>query len=246
MRTDAPRGPSGRDGPRFGLMASLLLFGAPALALWLATQRVVPALVAAGWSGLCAWFASGGAVFLLLLCAALLAARAEAGGTAGLAERLRVRPLAAADWKTLGRAFGVVGVTTFALALGLPWLAPELGYSPAFLHGAAATVAAAPWLLLVWLGFVALNVVGEEFWWRGYVQPRQEPVFGRATWCVQGVLHLGFHAGLGAGVVLLLVPAAFAMPWAAQRARNTTVALALHAGVNGGGVAATLAGLAPT
>jgi membrane protease YdiL (CAAX protease family) len=44
------------------------------------------------------------------------------------------------------------------------------------LHGA--------WWILVYYAVVILvcNIGGEELWWRGYVLPRQELAFGRATW----------------------------------------------------------------
>jgi membrane protease YdiL (CAAX protease family) len=37
------------------------------------------------------------------------------------------------------------------------------------------------------------NIGGEELWWRGYVLPRQELGFGRATWVVHGILWSAFH-----------------------------------------------------
>jgi len=48
------------------------------------------------------------------------------------------------------------------------------------LHGA--------WWILVYYAVVILvcNIGGEELWWRGYVLPRQELAFGRATWVIHG------------------------------------------------------------
>ena len=77
--------------------------------------------------------------------------------------------------------------------------------------------------LALWLPFFVLNIVGEEFWWRGFIQPRQEPVFGRSTWLVQGLLHGLFHFSFGFGVLFLLLPVVLAIPWAVQRTRNTSV-----------------------
>jgi len=44
------------------------------------------------------------------------------------------------------------------------------------------------WLILFQLLFLFFNIFGEEFWWRGYILPRQEIVYGHYTWIVHGVL----------------------------------------------------------
>jgi membrane protease YdiL (CAAX protease family) len=82
-------------------------------------------------------------------------------------------------------------------------------------------------------------------WWRGFIQPRQEPVFGRGTWLVQGVLHGLFHVCFGLGVIFVLWPVVFGIPWAVQRSRNTAVGMVVHAGVNGPGFLAVTLGLLP-
>jgi membrane protease YdiL (CAAX protease family) len=40
---------------------------------------------------------------------------------------------------------------------------------------------------------LAVISVGEELWWRGYVLPRQELAFGRATWVIHGILWSVIH-----------------------------------------------------
>ena len=92
------------------------------------------------------------------------------------------------------------------------------------------------YLLALWLPFFALNIVGEELWWRGFIQPRQEPVFGTTTWIIQGLLHGAFHFSFGLGVMFILWPALFSIPWAVQRTRNTSVGMLVHAGINGPGL----------
>jgi membrane protease YdiL (CAAX protease family) len=49
-------------------------------------------------------------------------------------------------------------------------------------------------MALVYLAILVLNIVGEEFWWRGYVLPRQELAHGRWAWLVHGILWTLFHA----------------------------------------------------
>ena len=89
------------------------------------------------------------------------------------------------------------------------------------------------YILLLRLPFFAANIVGEELWWRGFIQPGQEAVFGSATWIVQGLLHGAFHFSFGLGLIFVLLPAFFAIPWAVQRTRNTSVGMVIHGGING-------------
>jgi membrane protease YdiL (CAAX protease family) len=102
------------------------------------------------------------------------------------------------------------------------------------------------YLLALWLPFFAANIIGEELWWRGFIQPRQEPVFGRGTWLIQGLLHGLFHFSFGLGVMFVLWPALFSIPWAVQPSQNTSVGVMVHAGVNAPGFLAVTLGVLPT
>lgn len=101
------------------------------------------------------------------------------------------------------------------------------------------------YILALWLPFFFLNIVGEELWWRGFVQPRQEPVFEHRTWIVQGLLHGAFHVSFGLGVLFVVWPILFSIPWAVQRTRNTSVGILIHAGANGPAFLAVTLGLLP-
>ncbi len=48
--------------PRIGLKLSIVLFGIPALLLWMVTRFLVPGLVAREWEPPLAWFVGGGLV----------------------------------------------------------------------------------------------------------------------------------------------------------------------------------------
>jgi hypothetical protein len=100
----------------FGL--SVVLFGIPAVLLWLATSVVVPRLVSQGWEPLLAWFLAGGLlVFAPLFVAALIGARSTygQGSWSALVERLRVRRLNVREWQLAG----VVLVVTLAAIAAL-------------------------------------------------------------------------------------------------------------------------------
>jgi membrane protease YdiL (CAAX protease family) len=232
---------------RIGVGLSLVLFGVPALLLWLTTTHLLPVLVARGWDPLLAWFASGALVLAPLLAAALLGAwmALPAPSLPAVLEHLRVRHLSGEEW----RLAGLVLLFTFAAVAGLQlfnasvW--PRLPPHPSFMAVGPLEIGQY-YILALWLPFFVLNIVGEEFWWRGFIQPRQEPVFGRSTWLVQGLLHGLFHFSFGFGVLFLLLPVVLAIPWAVQRTRNTSVGIVIHAGVNGPGFLVVTLGLAPT
>ena len=231
---------------RIGLGLSLVLFGVPALWLGIVTNVALPAFVARGWEPLAAWFAAGSMVFVPLLAAALAGAwiAVPAPTVGAVLENLRVRRLSTGDWKLAGATLlvtigGMAALQAFNSAIwpGLPPHPPFMQVQP--LHSGQY------YLLALWLPFFAANIIGEELWWRGFIQPRQETVFGHLTWVVQGLLHGLFHLSFGFGVMFILLPALFALPWAVQRSRNTSVGIVVHAGVNGPGFLAVTLGLLP-
>lgn len=232
--------------PRIGLGLSIVLFGIPALLLWATTSLLMPPLVQRGWTPQTAWFLAGSLVFVPLLAASLIAAWASVRtpSLARILEHLRVRPMTSADWRLAGFALIFIGSATAVLYAVNANLWPRLPPHPPFLT-ATALEPGQYYILLLWLPFFAVNIVGEELWWRGFIIPRQEPVFGGATWIVQGVLHTGFHASFGLGLVFILLPTVFALPWAVQRSKNTSVGIVVHGGINGPAFLAISLGLVP-
>ena len=49
-------------------------------------------------------------------------------------------------------------------------------------------------------------------------------------------LHAGFHLSFGLGLIFLLLPVVFLIPWSVQRTGNTCTGMVVHAGINGPGV----------
>jgi membrane protease YdiL (CAAX protease family) len=79
-------------------------------------------------------------------------------------------------------------------------------------------------LLLYYLfGLFVFNILGEELWWRGYILPRQELVFGARTWIIHGTLwalfHFFYHTNLG--ILVSYLPTTLGIAFVAQRTRNT-------------------------
>lgn len=229
---------------RIGFGLSLLLFGIPAGLLWLATQYWIPALVARGWEPLVAWFAAGSIVFVPMMAAALAGAwkALERPLIKALLRELRVRPMSSADWRLTLAVLVLTIAAVAALQAINASLWPRLTPHPPFM-GDLPLASNQMYILLLWLPFFFFNIAGEELWWRGFIQPRQEPVFGKSTWIVQGVLHGLFHVSFGMGLLFTLVPVLFAIPWAVQRTRNTSTGIVIHAGINGPGFLAVTLGL---
>ena len=185
-------------------------------------------------------------MFVPMLAAAILSAwMASARPTFAIVlGQLRVARLSAADWRL---ALSVLAFSASAVAL-LQFLNiaiwPGLAPHPPFMK--VEPLAAEQYYILgLWLPFFFANILGEELWWRGFIQPRQERVFGRTTWIVQGLLHGVFHVSFGLGVLFVLWPVLFAIPWAVQRSRNTSVGIVIHAGINAAGFLAVTLGLLP-
>ncbi|MDP6612051.1 MAG: CPBP family intramembrane metalloprotease [Candidatus Marinimicrobia bacterium] len=96
------------------------------------------------------------------------------------------------------------------------------------------------WSLLVITFFsLILNILGEEFLWRGYVLPRQELTYGKRTWMVHGVLWTLLHA-FKWWQMLALLPGALALSFVAQRFQNTWPGIIAHFVTNGIGMIGVL------
>ena len=92
------------------------------------------------------------------------------------------------------------------------------------LHGA--------WWILFYYAFVILvfNIGGEELWWRGYVLPRQELAFGRATWVLHGILWSVFHLFMQPTLwdTVRMAITGIALAFVAQRTKNTWPGIVGH------------------
>lgn len=226
MSTALPRG-----GPRIAASwADPAIFIAGALLLAAATQIAIPALVAAGWQPLLAWFAAGAAlVFAPIAGLGWLVVRAEGGPIDR--ERLRLRPMSRRDWAWVGAGLAVIGAAGGGIAyvikgvLGAP-------LHPSFMAVEPLTPDRL-WILGAWLPFWLLNVLGEEFTWRAVILPRQEAQLGRRAWLWHALLWTLFHIPFGPAVLACALPILLVVPYVAQRTGNTWTAVALHGLSNG-------------
>lgn len=213
------------------LWQAVILFAVPAAAMAAAVYGLWPALTALGVSKVNGRFYVSTLVMAGLLLAALAAYVLEGHALdwASFSARYRLGAMSGRMWLwTLG-GFLVMGVLSLAANSLLPALWRGLDFVPpeAYVEGAPAL-----WLTLLNL---AVNILGEELWWRGFILPRQELVHGRWTWLAHGVLWALFHSFKWWVVPAMLVTCLI-IPFVAQRTKSTWPGLLIHFGINGTGL----------
>jgi membrane protease YdiL (CAAX protease family) len=223
---------------------SLLFMALPTLVLFGSIRYVLPVFI--GTTGVVpkvAWFVVPGfAVFVPLVIAAILFAGHEIGSSnvRALLARLHLRPLNRTDWLWTVLAFLVV-----VLSCGVHWYSlwwstggqgtTERALLPSFLPMDASGQIPL-WILLPWIPYFIISVLGEELFWRGYVLPRQENSFGWWAWVLNGSLWAMFHLPYGWNLWLVWIPMMYIIPFVVQRRQNVWIGILLHGIVNGGGI----------
>jgi membrane protease YdiL (CAAX protease family) len=169
------------------------------------------------------------------------AREAASPGTRDVLARMRVRRIAGRDWLWTVTTFVVLSAASFVIA---NVLMPRLGLdaTPFFFRNTPFD-AGHRWILGVWPAFFFFNIFGEEFYWRGYIQPRQEPLTGRWTWLVHGLLWATWHIPMGLDLIVASSPIFFLLPAVVQLRRNTSVAIVVHAGFGAFGFLALALGV---
>jgi membrane protease YdiL (CAAX protease family) len=201
----------------------------------------VPALTSAGADPLVSWMLlSVPLVFVPIILSGCLLLRSE-GVRQPWKDRLRLHRPAAADW-----AWGLLGLVCIGagsaammnLCIGL-----GLDPNPPFSRDLPPLVGSRLWMLGLWTVYWPINILGEEFVWRGVLLPRMQARFGGWAWLVNGVLWGSFHVAFGLGNLLVLLPTLVCVPLIAQHRRNTWLAVLMHAGLSGPGFVALALGL---
>ncbi len=219
-----------------GLLKSLLIFGIASAALILETQFLIPYLSnRTGCEPIIFWFlvASLG-LFLPLLILAYFILKSENVkiGKHTWQDRLRFRRMNKADWLWAIGAIIVIGISSFAIMNLLEVFTGKVENQPVFMSFEPLTPDRY-WILLLWLPYWILNIMGEEILWRGVLLPKQEIAFGKSTWLINGVLWGIFHIAFGWHLLLTLIPILLIQPYVVQRRKNTWIGVVIHAVING-------------
>jgi len=222
--------------PPMNLFGSLIIFGTAGCILYAETHFLIPWLAfITGYEPIVFWFVIAGAgIFLPMLIVALIILNRE-----GLAlsipvwrDRMRFRKMNSVDW--LWSLSGIIstGIVSGVVIWLLNILLGSTDHQPPFMRFEPLTHDRC-WILLLWLPYWILNIMGEEILWRGIILPRQEVSFGKSTWLIHAILWGIFHIAFGWKLVLTIAPILFIQSYIVQRRQNTWVGVVIHAGVNG-------------
>ena len=219
-----------------GLLNSLLIFGLAAILLALETQFLIPFLSrGTGLEPVIFWFIVAGlGLFLPMLFLAYFMLRSEGHkiGRHTWQKRLRFKKMNKSDWLWSIGGTVLIGLLSLVIVKFLKAIIGKVETSPVFMHFKPLTPDRY-WILLAWLPYWLLNIMGEEILWRGVILPRQELVFGKRTWLIHGTCWGIFHLAFGWQLLLTLIPMLFIQSYVVQRRKNSWIGVVIHAAING-------------
>ena len=148
-------------------------------------------------------------------------------------QRMRIKTIAGVDWLWTIGAFVTLSLASFFIA---KIIMPPLGFdaTPFFFQNMPLDDSHR-WILYVWPLFFFFNIFGEEFLWRGYIQPRQELLTKKWTWLVHGLCWACWHIPMGFDLIFAATPIFFILPAIVQLRKNTSIAIVVHAVFGGFG-----------
>lgn len=221
---------------KLGLIQSILIYFPAALIMLLLTKYLIPYLqIITGKEAILFWFIVGGLfIFTPLIILGILILKNE--GTKlnreAISSRLRFRKLTKSDliWTLVG--FLAIAVFSGLIMKVLEIIVGQFDPSPKFMTFEPLSKGRY-WLLLIWAPYWILNILGEEFIWRGVMMPRQEIAFGKHTWIIHGFGWGLFHIAFGWKLLLTLIPLIFIQSFVVQKTKNSWTGVILHGGLNG-------------
>lgn len=236
------------------LYDAILYFGIPALVFVFSVYYFIPYFMGQGYTEFISYGLSLLIPLFLMLAASLLGLRMEGYSInwESIKQRFRLRKMDKTDWIWTGLSlvimlvgagiFGILGQVLVSNGIiPLPSKIPTALLDPTvdpanltnvFLNALGPNVKGNWGLVLFTLVLLFFNIIGEEFWWRGLILPRQELTHGSNTWLIHGTLWALFHAFKYWSVIGLL-PVCLALSYVAQRRQNTWPGIITHFIING-------------
>ncbi len=150
------------------------LFGIPAILNFIACQIVIPNLDKLKIFPIeITYFLSVGLIVLapMFFCAIYLSGKeTNSFKLKDLFDRMRIKKLSGVDWIWTIISFVALSLASFLIA---KIVMPKLGFdaTPFFFQNMPLSNSMM-WILYVWPLFFFFNIFGEEFLWRGYIQPQ--------------------------------------------------------------------------
>lgn len=221
---------------KLGLIGSFAIYVPASILMFCMTKYLIPYLSnLTGQETILFWFIVAGlGIFTPLIVTAIFILKSEGYklSKSTWIERLRFRKITKSDliWCFVGLV--LVGIFSMIIMKGLELVIGEFDHSPAFMSFESLTKGRY-WLLLVWAPYWILNILGEEFLWRGVLLPRQEVAFGKRAWLIHGFGWGLFHIAFGWQLLITLIPLIFIQSYIVQRTKNSWVGVIMHGGLNG-------------
>jgi len=221
---------------KLGFLGSFAIYVPAAILMYCMTKYLIPYLSRiTGQETILFWFIVAGlGIFTPLIITAVLILKAEGYeiSKSTWIGRLRFRKMTQTDliWSIVGLV--LVGVFSGIIMKGLELIIGKFDHSPAFMSFEPLTKGRY-WLLLIWAPYWILNILGEEFLWRGVMLPRQEVAFGKHTWLIHGFGWGIFHIAFGWQLLITLIPLIFIQSFIIQRTKNSWIGVIMHGGLNG-------------
>lgn len=219
-----------------GVAGSFTIYFSAALLMFLLTKYAIPFMSSVtGQETVLFWFIIAGlGVFLPLIITGYFILKSEGCllSKETLRDRLRFKKVTKSDlWWSFGGLLLVLLISGALMKL-MVLLLGEFDHTPAFMAFEPLSTGRY-WLLAVWLPYWILNILGEEFLWRGVMLPRQEVVFGKYTWVLHGFGWGIFHVAFGWQLLITLMPLIFIQSYIVQKTKNSWTGVIMHGGING-------------
>jgi len=237
---------TGDQNQSVGSSITLLIFGSASLLLIFGTQVVIPFInKITGLEIIICWFLVAGlfVFFPLLLTAYFILKKEGWWGKSGLwKKRLRFRPMNKGDWFWGLGSIVVIGLLSLGLMKSIETIFGEFASQPPFM----VFEPLGPdriWILILWLPYWLLNILGEEILWRGTILPIQEEAYGKFAWFIHGTGWAIFHLAFGWQLLVTLLPILYIQSWVVSRRENSWIGVLIHGGINGPSFIAIALGL---
>lgn len=224
----------------------ILLFGVPAILNLIACRFAIPFLNNKNIFPIeITYFLSVGLIVLVpMFFGAIYLTKAEikSNNLRDIFDRMRIKKLSGIDLIWTVGGFIMLSFFSFLIAkIVLPLF--NIDASPFFFQNMPLNDKYF-WIIYVWPAFFFFNIFGEEFLWRGYIQPRQELLNKKWTWLVHGLFWAGWHIPMGFDLIFAATPIFFILPAVVQIRKNTSISIIVHAVFGAFGFLALALGLA--
>jgi len=232
-----------------GIIPSILFFGIPSLIFSFSIYYVMQKLHQNGTNDFVNYIVSMTSPLVLMLVAAIIAYRIEGNsfGWTAFRTRFRLKRLTRKDWIYALVLFVVMAIIYETLSFTPKWLIEfKLFSPPEFLIPAVdprleqnifldsflgIPLKGQWWIAITYFIVLIFNIIGEEFWWRGYILPRQELAFGKWTWVIHGTLWGLFHIFWKWNLIILL-PSCLVLSYVIYKRKNTWIGIITHMAFN--------------